>query len=72
MKKYLEEALLAATVAAAFFAGTQAVQVLEKNTETVHNSDEADAKWQAVYGSLPDSCFVYGDAEVPRVKGRVK
>jgi hypothetical protein len=69
MKDYFKAALFAATIAVAFFAGTQVVQIQEKNTETVQNSDESDAQWESVYGSLPDACLIYGDAEVPQVKG---
>lgn len=78
MKKYLEEALLLATVAVAFFAGTQAVQKPETNTETVSKTDEvqADRCWTAVYGSMSDEELVRGDAEVPdyrvAAKGGVK
>lgn len=78
MKKYLEEVLLLATVAVAFFAGTQAVQKSETNTETVSETDaaQADRCWTAVYGSMPDEERVRGDAEVPdylvSAKGGVK
>ena len=72
MKDYFKAALFAATIAVAFFAGTQVVQIQEKNTETVQNSEESDAQWESVYGSLPDACLIYGDAEVPQVKGRAR
>lgn len=78
MKDYLKAALFAATIAVAFFAGTQAVQKPETNTEIVSETDEAQADrcWTAVYGSMPDEERVRGDAEVPdylvSAKGGVK